>query len=609
MFLKMDMEKAFDRMEWHFILSIMEKLGFSSTWLTWIRLCISSISFSILLNGSPFGNFSPKRGLRQGDPLSPFLFILGVEVFSRLMFKEERNGSIKGLRIARNVATIHHLLFADDLLIFGRASIAEATSIKICLEKYYKWSGQLVTASKSSIHFTKNTKPTISTAISRIIPYSTTSSSNLYLGLPILMGNSKKKAFQSILDKVLRRIEGWRAKTLSQAGRLTLIKSIAAALPSYAMSTFLLPNSIYTALDRIFKNFWWGFHPKKVRNLSMKAWDSLCLPKSVGGLGLRRMKDVNLALVSKLGWKLHTKASSLWTAQLQGKHLKTRSFLSPSSLSSSSSWLWKGILKSKNLISKGACNRIHSLSSLPILSSPWIPTLPDFIPTPSALLRLHLPNLLVSDLFCYDPFSSSFSWNLALLNFLFNSTSVREILKTSFSSLSQEKHIWTPSSNGSFSSKSAHKLICSQRVSTASSSLSSSHWKLLWKLNLNDRLKLFLWKIAWDIVPSRIRLNQVFPINPASLVCPLCKVVEDSLHHLFFSCFFARISWRSSPWPLDSLKWTSLSLSDWIKGILSPHSSFGIPLADSHHFQIYAVVFCDLMWFYRNQVVHNGILP
>jgi hypothetical protein len=143
------------------------------------------------------------------------------------------------------------------------------------------------------------------------------------------MGNSKRQAFQSIVDKVLRRVEGLRAKTLSQAGRLTLIKSVAATLPSYAMSTFLLPNGIYTALDRIFKNFWWGFHPKKVINLSLKAWDSLCLPKSVGGLGLRRMKDVNLALISKLGWKLHTKASSLWIAQLQGKYLKTRSFLPP----------------------------------------------------------------------------------------------------------------------------------------------------------------------------------------------------------------------------------------------------------------------------------------
>ena len=88
MFLNMDTEKAFDKMEWEFILSIMKKLGFYPSWINWIRLCISSSSFSILINGSPFGLFSPKKGLRQGDPLSPFIFILGTEVLSRLLFKE-----------------------------------------------------------------------------------------------------------------------------------------------------------------------------------------------------------------------------------------------------------------------------------------------------------------------------------------------------------------------------------------------------------------------------------------------------------------------------------------------------------------------------------------
>jgi hypothetical protein len=91
----LDMEKAFDKMEWHFLLSILQKLGFHPRWIHWIRLCISTSSFSVLLNGSPFGLFSPSRGLRQGDPLSPFLFIIGSEEISRLL-----HSSLRGFKIA-----------------------------------------------------------------------------------------------------------------------------------------------------------------------------------------------------------------------------------------------------------------------------------------------------------------------------------------------------------------------------------------------------------------------------------------------------------------------------------------------------------------------------
>jgi hypothetical protein len=116
---------------------------------------------------------------------------------------------------------------------------------------------------------------------------------SLYLGLPILMGNSKKRAFQGIIDKVLGRIEGWKAKSVSQVRRLVLIKSVATALPSYAMNSFLLPKSLCSKLDRIFKKNLWGFPAKKSRNLSLKASDSLCMPKENGGLGLRKMREVN----------------------------------------------------------------------------------------------------------------------------------------------------------------------------------------------------------------------------------------------------------------------------------------------------------------------------
>jgi hypothetical protein len=217
--------------------------------------------------------------------------------------------------------------------------------------------------------------------------------------------------------------------------------------------------------------------------------------------------------------------------------------------------------------------------------------------------------MIISYLFNFDPSMSAASWNMPLLNTLFDPASIKEILKINFSSLSEDKLIWTLAANDLFSTKSAHKLISSQRIVPTNFPLSPSQWKLFWKMNLNDRLKHFLWKIAWDIVPSKSRLNVVFPIPPPNLVCPLCNVEEDSLSHLFFNCFFARIAWRSSYWPLDSMKWSSLSLSDWIKGILIPNISFGIPLADLHLFQIFAAILCDLLWFSKNQAIHKGVIP
>jgi hypothetical protein len=196
-----------------------------------------------------------------------------------------------------------------------------------------------------------------------------------------------------------------------------------------------------------------------------------------------------------------------------------------------------------------------------------------------------------------------------LLLSLFNPQSVREIQKIYINPSPCPKFLWTPSASGNFSTSSTYSLISNPRVSSYPSPLDSNSWKHLWKLKLNVGLKLFLWKIAWDIIPTKARLKSIFPISLAVSFCPLCKVEEDSLPHLFFKCCFARIAWRSSFWPLDSLAWASLTLPDWIKGITTSHASFGIPKSESHLFQIYAAVICDLLWFSRNKAHHEGIIP
>jgi hypothetical protein len=292
MAVNIDMEKVFDKMEWNFLLAILHKLGFHPIWINWIQLYISTSSFSVLLNGSPFGLFSPSKGLRQGDSLSPFLLIIGTKVISCLL-----RISLRGFKIARSCSPLNHLLFADDLVIFTHATSGEATITNNCLDKYSFCSGQTVNINKSSILFSKNTAPSTITAIQNILPYTITLARTKHFGLPILFGKSKTATFSDILEKFHGKIEGWRSKTLSQVGKSILIKVVVYTILSYVMSSFLLPDSLCNQMEKAFKNLWWGFSKDKVHNLSLTSWKSFCSPKDQGGLGFKLMKDVNLCFI------------------------------------------------------------------------------------------------------------------------------------------------------------------------------------------------------------------------------------------------------------------------------------------------------------------------
>jgi hypothetical protein len=118
MAIKLDMSKAYDRVEWDYLEGIMKRIGFADRWIHLIMSCVRSVSYAILINGQPYGHIKPSRGIRQGDPLSPYLFILCAEGLSSLLNKAEEEGRISGLSIARGGTKINHLFFADDSLFF-----------------------------------------------------------------------------------------------------------------------------------------------------------------------------------------------------------------------------------------------------------------------------------------------------------------------------------------------------------------------------------------------------------------------------------------------------------------------------------------------------------
>ena len=154
---KLDMSKAFDRVEWAYIEKVMRRMGFNENWIMLVMKCISSVSYSVIINGTTYGHIIPSRGLRQGDPLSPYLFLLCAEGFSALINDAARNNQLHGISICRGAPKVPHLFFADDSLLFYKANGNECNKLKEILDLYESASGQKISTDKSSIFFSPNT--------------------------------------------------------------------------------------------------------------------------------------------------------------------------------------------------------------------------------------------------------------------------------------------------------------------------------------------------------------------------------------------------------------------------------------------------------------------
>jgi hypothetical protein len=151
------MAKAYDTIQRSLLKSTLNNMGFPQTMINTIMGCVESVSFSILVNGKPTTYFKPHKGLRQGDPLSPYLFIICAEVLSGMILRKQQMGTIYGLTIARNAPAISHLFFADDSLLFCRAEKREAEEIMTIFNLYQLASGQKINLDKSEMVFSNNT--------------------------------------------------------------------------------------------------------------------------------------------------------------------------------------------------------------------------------------------------------------------------------------------------------------------------------------------------------------------------------------------------------------------------------------------------------------------
>jgi hypothetical protein len=540
MALKLDMSKAYDRVEWVFIEQVMKKLGFCEKWISLIMNCITTVQYSVFVNGDTCGNIIPTRGLRQGDPLSPYLFLMCAEGFSSLLREAEDNHLIHGVSVCRGGPRVTHLFFADDSILFCKANNTDCQQLLNIFETYEKASGQKINMDKSSIHFSRNTSMPRQSEIKAKFAEMRDAHPNKYLGLPTIIGRSKSEVFKEIKVRLIRKLSGWKEKLLSYGGREILIKSVAQAIPTYAMSCFQLPQTLCTEMEGLIRKFWWGQRGDESK-MSLVGWKTLCTSKLRGGMGFRDLHAFNMALLAKQGWRLLHNPNSMLYRLYKAKYFPTGN-LFQAKIGHNPSYAWRSIWNAMKIVREGSRWRVGDGISINIWEDRWLPTPSTFkVITPQVDIG-DTPQ--VSSLI--DPITRR--WRLERLHQFFLPMDITAIMSIPLGHIpTEDKRVWVGNNNGIFTVKSAYHIALNLQSSTTQEESSTgdpyrSLWKTIWHMKLPSKIRIFAWRTCKQGLPTmEILQRRGLNVNPS---CPRCNEGAESISHAIWECSKIREIWR-----------------------------------------------------------------
>nr|GEU84065.1 putative RNA-directed DNA polymerase, eukaryota, reverse transcriptase zinc-binding domain protein [Tanacetum cinerariifolium] len=285
MVLKVDFAKAYDSIRWDYLEDVLHSFGFGVKWRSWVKGCLSSSMASILVNGSPTSEFQFHRGLKQGDPLAPYLFILIMESLHLSFSRVIDAGFFNGVKIDASTM-ISHLFYADDAVFIGDRS---QSNIRV-----------FEAANSLGCSVMK-------------MPFK-------YLGINVGGNNSLIKSWEESINKLKTRLSKWKLKTLSIGGRLTLLKSVLGSSPIYNMSLYKVPKAVLSSMEAIRRYFFNGSKDDD-KKIAWVKWAKVLAPMKYGGLGVSRFYALNRVLLLKWVWRFISRENSLWSRFIHACHV------------------------------------------------------------------------------------------------------------------------------------------------------------------------------------------------------------------------------------------------------------------------------------------------
>ncbi|XP_056863927.1 uncharacterized protein LOC108850223 [Raphanus sativus] len=317
--IKVDIAKAFDTLSWEFLFTCLDTLNLPRHFITLLKACVCKTSFMVGYNGMVNGYFKGKRGLRQGDPFSPYLFVIAMNCLSFMLNSAATKEKIKYHANCKKLK-MTHLSFADDLLIFIDGSIESLQQVLHVLKEFEQRSRLAISMQKTSFYASRIPAQVIDTIQASTgmlcgeLPVR-------YLGVPL---NSRKLTLvtcEPLIHQIKKRLSSWSVKSLSFAGRLLLIKTVIAGITTFWCAAFILPKACVKRINSLCSVFLWRGDIES-HNTARVSWETVVLTKKQGVLGVKDLQTWNKACCLKLIWLLFFKSGSVWVAWFKEVILK-----------------------------------------------------------------------------------------------------------------------------------------------------------------------------------------------------------------------------------------------------------------------------------------------
>ena len=557
--IKIDFQMAYDSINWVFLRKVMEKLGFGQTWIAWIMECVSSASMSVLLNGSPLRPFKMERGLRQGDPLSPYLFILVSEALVYILKQAHEMNIIEDVKVGKEKVSIKHLQFADDILFFTPKNPSCIINYFRILDIFALMSGLTLNYNKSAFISWKADDFTWVDELARNVGCLHVRPPLSYLGFPLGANFNTYVAWKPILKNIENRLASWKVRLLSRAGRLTLIKCVLNSLPVYFMSLFKMPRTVAAKIVKMQRAFFWGRINGESKCRPTVKWAEIELPKELGGLGVGNILHKNLILLFKWWWRFSESDNTLWKRIIKSVHDIKGDMASRDTFGKAKSGLWAKLLnndpntaKVRSIIEEGMRVRVGNGKSILFWHDRWCV---------AGVLKCIFPRLytISTQKQCQlyhmgEWVEGSWVWHLQWRRPLYDWEMEQvDTLRLNIEQYGPKQNtenglLWMNMELSSYPTK-----AISTTFNSLVSSMPKSLVSVVWQKYIPPRAQLTVWLAYKEKLKTGDFLVEKGIISPQNAYCPFCRNELESNTHILFTCRFAWKTW------MEILKWWNIS--------------------------------------------------